>query len=251
MGVTSAIYFSGTAHYGSTQVTAPWTWEQTHHTFIGGEPINLQPIKISFGNSRFFLDNLTSVFSRNYYQDGTGKLLPNHIHLLTNTGTVPSDDNTGPFFDQFIHAPVSLTVNRIWQAAFQVTTVNPWVQGFVGKFGSKAYNATKTRGVLGGNATTAEPETGFSFSILDDNNANGGRSIFQRAGIPPGAPSTTAKVTFDALSTAPGEGFPAGLNPVIATDTSGDAALNVGLRSYLRGISVANAITIPATNVIL
>ena len=252
MGVTNAIALSGSAHYGSAQVTAPWFWEQTHHTFIGGEPQNFQPITIDFGNNSFFLVDSAIASGRNYYQDGSGKFLPNHIHLLTNTGTVPSDNTAGPFFDQFIHAPVSFQVNNLWQAAFQGSNLGlPWVQGFVGKFGSNAHNATKTRGVLGGNATTSDPETGFTFSILSNNDANNGRSIFQRAGIPSGASSATAKVTFDALSTAPGDGFPAGLNPVITTDTSGSVALNVGLRSYLRGISVNNAITIPATNIIL
>jgi hypothetical protein len=37
----------------------------------------------------------------------------------------------------------------------------------------------------------------------------------------------------------------------LTTDTSGDAALNVGLRSYRRGISPEFGISIPATNVIL
>jgi hypothetical protein len=57
--------------------------------------------------------------------------------------------------------------------------------------------------------------------------------------------------TFNASSTSTGEGFPTGLNPVMTTDTSGSAALNVALRSYLRGISTTNAITIPSTNLVL
>jgi hypothetical protein len=187
-----------------------------------------------------------------YYQDGSGKLLPNHIHLLTSAGAAPADNDAGPFFDQFIHAPLSLSVQNAWARAFETgATTLPRLQGFVGKFGSNGHSATKTRGVLGGNADVVGSETGFTLSLTGSPEAVSGRSIFQRAGIAVGAADSTARVTFNASSTAPGDGFPTGLNPVITTDTSRSAALNVGLRSYLRGISTANAITIPVTNVIL
>jgi hypothetical protein len=81
--------------------------------------------------------------------------------------------------------------------------------------------------------------------------ANSGRSIFQRAGIAVGAADSTARVTYDDQGQNFGEGFPAGENPPVTTDTSGGAALNVGLRSYRRGISPEFGISIPATNVIL
>ena len=253
MGVTNNLPNANAGHYGSAAVTTPWTWDQTFHTFIGSLPNSVQPINLRFGSSRAFDTNAAIPGALSYYQDGSGKLLPNHIHLLTSAGAVPSDNDAGPFFDQFIHAPLSLSVQGSWQAAgeAQAVTTLPRIQGFVGKFGSNGHSATKTRGVLGGNADVVAPETGFSLSLTGIPDAAGGRSIFQRAGIAVGAAASTARVTFDASSTAPGDGFPTGLNPVITSDTSGAAALNVGLRSYLRGISTANAITIPATNVIL
>jgi hypothetical protein len=201
----------------------------------------------------FYVDTNTTVANAwNYYQDITGKLLPNHIHLLTDSGAVPSNTNTGPFFDQFIHAPARLFVARAWQTNNESQSQNSGarMQGFVGRFGQNGYNLTKTRGVLGGNTGVVLPETGFTFELSELTPLNGSaRSIFQRAGLASNEADSTARPTFDASSTAPGDGSPSGLNPNIITDSSG--GLNMGLRSYLRGISNANAITIPATNLVL
>jgi hypothetical protein len=124
------------------------------------------PITVTFGGNPRFNTNSSVVSASTYYQDGTGKLLPNHIHLLTSAGAVPSDANSGPFFDQFIHAPVALNVSQAWQGAFESTqALLPRLQGFIGKFGSNGYNSTKTRGVLGGNAGALDPETGFTFLL--------------------------------------------------------------------------------------
>jgi hypothetical protein len=192
------------------------------------------------------------VGGQTYYQDATGKLLPNHIHLLTNTGAVPGDATSGPFFDQFIHAPQGLFVVQAWQASFEVAPTLPRLQGFVGAFGSNGHNAVKTRGVLGGNnAFNDYTEVGFTFSILFTPLATNGRSIFQRAGVADGTADSTARVTYDNQSQPFGTGFPTGETPLITTDTSGGAALNVGLRSFRRGISAEFATEILPSNLIL
>jgi hypothetical protein len=257
IGVTAGVPLANLAPYGTAAVNAPWTWEQTHHTFIGATPRTLRSLNLEFGGS-FTVDTDPSLSNaRSYYVDLTGKLLPNHIHLLDNSGAVPSDNNTGPFFDQFIQAPISLFVGRAWPpfAESQSQTIISRRQGFVGKFGRNGYNATKTRGVSGGNSGVGafDGETGFTFILAESTPiaTNNARTIFQRAGLTSAEADSASVPTFNASSTAAGDGFPTGLNPVITTDTSGSAALNVGLRSYLRGISTANAITIPATNVIL
>jgi hypothetical protein len=183
-------------------------------------------------------------------------LLPNHIHLLDNAGAVPADNDTGPFFDQFIHAPQGLFVVQAWFSALEgdgVPTL-PRLQGFVGKFGSNAYNTTKTRGVIGGNSGIGpadSPEEGFTFSLLSMPNANDGLSIFQRAGVAVASTNLSARPTYNDQSQAFGTGFPTGGNPVITTDTSGGAALNVGLRSFRKGISAEFATTIVPSNVVL
>jgi hypothetical protein len=251
-GVTNDVSAANSLHYGSATVSAPWTWDQTYHTFIGAAPRYGLPMTVTFGGGSKFDTNSSLVSASTYYQDGTGKLLPNHIHLLTSAGTAPSDANSGPFFDQFIHAPVALYVSSAWSTISESTQASlPRLQGFIGKFGSNGYNSTKTRGVLGGNAGGLDPEIGFTFLLGDKVDANSGRSIFQRAGIAVGAANSTARVTYDDQSQNFGEGFPAGENPPLTTDTSGDAALNAGLRSYRRGISPEFGISIPATNVIL
>jgi hypothetical protein len=251
-GVTNDVPIANSVHYGSATVSAPWTWDQTYHTFIGAAPLYGLPIAVTFGGNVRFNTNPNLANASTYYQDGTGKLLPNHIHLLTNAGAAPSNANSGPFFDQFIHAPAALNVPSAWPGFSESTQASlPRLQGFVGKFGSNGYNSTKTRGALGGNAGLVDPETGFSFLLAIFADANNGRSIFQRAGIAVGAADSTARVTYDDQGQSFGEGFPAGLNPPLTTDTSGSAALNVGLRSYRRGISPELGISIPATNVIL
>jgi hypothetical protein len=252
MGVANNLPFASNAHYGSSTVSSPWTWEQTYHTFIGPVPGSFQDISLEFGGSLRVNTNPNVSGTNSYYEDLSGKLLPNHIHLLTSSGTVPSTTSTGPFFDQLIHSFSALTVGRSWFGIGEgPSTLTNRLQGFVGQFGSNGYNSSKTRGVLGGNAGNLDPETGFSFVLGQFVGSDAGRSIFQRAGIAPGQPDSSARPTFDSNATEFGEGFPAGLNPPITTDTSGSATLNVGLRSYKRGISVEFATTIPATNVIL
>jgi hypothetical protein len=255
IGVTAGVPLANVAHYGTAAVNAPWTWEQTHHTFIGATPRTTQSLSLEFGSPNIRVDTSPGLaFARSYYADLTGKLLPNHIHLLDNSGAVPSDNNTGPFFDQFIHAQTRLFVGSAWVGfnEMQHQVIGNRRQGFVGKFGRNGYNSTKTRGVLGGNAGSLDAETGFTLVLGEATRPNGGvRTIFQRAGLTSAEADSAALPTFNASSTATGDGFPTGLNPVITTDTSGSAALNVALRSYLRGISTANAITIPSTSVIL
>jgi hypothetical protein len=253
MGVTSNVPLANEAHYGSSPVVVPWTWEQTYHTFIGASPGYSLPITLEFGSSTIrFKTNPSVAKADSYFQDATGKLLPNHIHLLTTGGVEPSDANTGPFFDQFIHAPATLIVREAWQDTGESSAaILPRLQGFLGRFGSNGYNSIKTRGVLGGNASVLDAETGFTLLVGLTGGANGGRSIFQRAGLAVGAAESTVRVTYDTQSQGPGEGFPTGNNPQITTDTSGGAGLNVGLRSYRRGISPEFASTIPATNLIL
>lgn len=242
---------AGDAHYGSSAVSAPWTWEQTYHTFIAPTPGDPSDIALSLGGDSTLRVNLgTSFDTFSYYQDRTGKLLPNHIHLLTSSGQVPANDNTGPYFDQFVHAPSRFITKNVWQTVGETSAApGPRLQGFVGKFGSNGYNTTKTRGVLGGNLGVTTPEAGFTFSLSPGSGANNGKSIFQKAGIAAGAADSTARPDFDALSTLPGEGYPTGDNPVITTD--GSKGLNVGLRSFKAGISVNRAITIPSFNTIL
>ena len=249
-----SVPLAGSAHYGSAVVNAPWTWEQTYHTFIGARPFTSANLNLTLGGTSAVNTNPTLPTAFNYYQDLTGKLLPNHIYLLNSSGEVPSNTDDGPYFDQFIHAPARLFVGRAWQAGGEGRVDNSGTrrQGFIGKFGRNGYNTTKTRGVLGGNTGYLLPETGFTFELSEVSPINGSsRGLFQRAGLAPSEGNSAGQPIFNASSTAPGEGFPSGLNPAITTDTSGDAALNIGLRSYLRGISTANAITIPATNLVL
>jgi hypothetical protein len=256
MGVTGDLPQANASHYGTAAVTTPWAWEQTYHTLLGVSPSLGQPISLILGGSVRYNTNPAIAGASTYYQDESGKLLPNHIHLLDNAGAVPADNDTGPFFDQFIHAPQGLFVVQAWPSALEGDGVPilPRLQGFVGKFGSNAYNTTKTRGVIGGNSGVGNidsPEEGFTFSLLALPVANGGLSIFQRAGVAVGSTNLSARPTYNDQSQAFGTGFPTGANPVITTDTSGGAALNVGLRSFRKGISAEFAITIVPSNAIL
>jgi hypothetical protein len=257
MGVTGNLPAANQAHYGSSAVASPWTWEQTYHTLIGVAPNTAQVMRLSFGSNKSFNANPAVNNTSTYFIDGSptgGKILPNHILLLTNAGAAPADNDTGPFFDQFIHAPSELIVTSSWPSAGEGAASNlARLQGFVGRFGRNGYNSVKTRGFVGGNAGGLDPETGFKVTLANTALANSGRSIFQRAGISTVTVDADARVTYDGGS--PDQGFglgnPAGANPVITADGSGTVALNVGLRSYRRGISTEFAITIPATNVIL
>ena len=256
MGVTNSLPQADAYHYGTAAVATPWAWEQTYHTLLGVNPSLGQPISLKLGNSLRFDTNPSVAGSSTYYQDGSGKLLPNHIRLLDNAGAIPADSDTGPFFDQFIHAPQGLFVVQAWAAVFESDGVPilPRLQGFTGKFGSSGYNSTKTRGVIGGNSGAGNadtPEEGFTFSLLSMPIANAGLSIFQRAGVAVGSTNLSARPTYNDQSQAFGTGFPTGANPVITTDTSGGAALNLGLRSFRKGISAEFATTIIPANAIL
>jgi hypothetical protein len=253
MGTTGFLPDADEAHYGNAGVAPPWEWEQTYHTFIGAPAGVFRTLNLEFGGVLFVNTDPAVVSAYTYYEDFTGKLLPNHIHLLNSNGGLPSGPNPGPFFDQFIHAPSGLIISNAWQGGRESAgqTTRNRLQGFVGKFGRNAYNSTKTRGVVGGNGGVRNPETGFTFLLGQNVGPSTGRSIFQRAGIAPGADDSTARPTFNAAATEFGVGVPTGINPIITTDTSGGADLNVGLRSYRRGISTEFVVTIPATNVIL
>lgn len=257
IGVTNDLPRADKAHYGSVAVTAPWTWRQTYHTFIAPEPRSFGDLVMSFGDN-FSVKTGTSAQSYSYYSDLTGKPLPNHIHLLTTAGAVPSNTSDGPFFDQFIHSPGRLIVRACWPRSGEGDdVVGNKLQGFIGKFGLTGYNsgpsgtAVRTRGVLGGNQGIEDYEVGFTFNLSNPCFANNGRSIFKRAGIASSASASTAVPTFNALSTIPGQGYPTGLNPAITEDTSGGASLNLGLVSYKLGISAVNGVTISPDNAIL
>jgi hypothetical protein len=259
MGVTNNLPNADDVHYGSSVITTPWTWEQTYHSLFGTSATP-QTININPGSGVRYNTNSSTEFAFSFYQDGTGKLLPNHIHLLTSAGAVPGNDDDGPYFDQFIHAPIGINLISGWAVVgeSQGLTLSARGQGFVGKFGRNGYNTVKTRGLVGGNAGVRLPEHGFSITAIDSANgrftAIDGRSLFRRAGIAQSAADTTVQPAYVA-ETPTEQGFglanPSGDNPVITTDTSGNAALNVGLRSYRRGISTEFAITIQPTNIIM
>ena len=255
MGVTNSVPLANSIHYGSAAVTTPWTWEQTYHTFIGVSPeSNDQVLNLSLGSDKRFNSDPTSAVARSYYIDGSGKLLPNHIHLLTSAGAVPGDNDVGPFFDQFIHSPGKLNANSAWTLSSEGSATEVLVarrQGFVGKFGSNGYNSTKTRGVLCGSSVALAPETGFTAVLAGAVILSGGhRSIFRRAGIATGT-ADDGLVAYTSSGQAFGEASPTGINPVITTDGSGTAALNVGLRSFRSGISAEFGITISTFNTVI
>jgi hypothetical protein len=305
MGVTNAVPLSGDAHYGSAPVAAPWTWRQFHHTFLGS--IGNEPVSIDQMGDRQSYSQTTETSTRSYYKtvDGT-RYLPNHIHLLDSSGAEPSDNNSGPFLDQFIHAKRSIVVRVSFETPSSGSSTGPVSQGFVGRFGSNGYNAAKTRGVLLGNDGIIDQERGTTVFLgfrcrLATPADNTALSIFKVAGL--SAAQTTeilpkygidvnsaaAGVTYQILSLGSttqanwntlagtsgltyavgnritaavngstladttglvepsyGEPHPLGTstkryNPVITTaalnQADGTFFLNVGLRSYARGIS--------------
>ncbi len=248
----SSLPSSGSAHYGPAR-NAPWTWKQTHHTFISCEPGLFQSFRLEFGSNKR-RRTASSESSYSYYRDGTGKLLPNHIHLLNNAGAKGAA-TTGPFFDQFIHAPNGLSAEGWPTAQEGSATVDERRQGFVGAFGDSGdgVDGTKTRGVVGGNAGVRDPETGFTFALQSNLFANGGRSFFARAGLAVTETDEEGRATVSSSLTTPGQALPSGDNPsiTVADDGSTTLGLNVGLRSYNLGIDVTSAITMPASKVIL
>lgn len=260
VGVTSAVPDSGLAHYGAASVAEPWTWRQHHHTFLG--TISTRPLAIDqLGGAVSYGDS--ALRNRNWYRNVT-KYLPNHIHLVTSSDSYPSNDDDGPFFDQFIHAQVGLTVRRAFLTFDSQNATVEVSEGFLGKFGSNGYNSTKTRGVLLGNSNLYDEERGASVFLgfesrlgltLADNTAY---TIFKVAGK---TPSQTAQVLpkYVPGSATFGEPNPVGAagkkyNPVITTaavnQSDNPFELNIGLRSYVRGISPEHGLSI-TPNVVL
>ena len=259
-GLTSAVPDSGLLHYGAAAVAAPWTWRQHHHTFLG--TISSQPLTIDqMGGASSYGSSASR--DRNWYRNST-KYLPNHIHLVTNSDSYPSNDDDGPFFDQFIHAQVGFAVRRAFLTLDSQNATVEVSEGFVGKFGSNGYNSTKTRGVLLGNSGLYDQERGASVFLgfesrlgltLADNTAY---TIFKVAGK---TPSQTAQVLpkYVPGGATFGEPNPVGAsgkkyNPVITTaavnQSDSPFELNLGLRSYVRGISPEHGLSI-TPNVVL
>jgi hypothetical protein len=263
IGVTNPLPGSGQAHYGpvlpaTTAVAAPWTWRCTHHTFLGSLAGEVSPIVIDVlgGNINYRLtpDETT----RTYYKN-LNTYLPNHIHLLTSAGTEPADNTSGPFFDQFVHAKISLTVREAFSAGFTGGASGPVTQGFVGRFGSNSYNSVKTRGVLLGNQGQFDQERGatvsMGFRTIQEGSDHVGLNvgtIFLLAGLA-AADRNQSVPQYSIGSATFGEPNPVGTvskkyNPVITTaainQAGGTFALNIGLRSYARGISPEHGFSI-------
>lgn len=246
IGVTNSVPLSGSAHYGSSNVSAPWIWRQTHHTFIG-----------SNNNEAVFIERLGGVASykqgslsvdRTWFKNAN-TYLPNHIHLLTLNGEEPANDTDGPFFDQFIHASRSLSVQVAFPSTLAANSTGPITEGFVGRFGSNGYNSVKTRGVLLGNSSPIGPERGATVFLGFDTETQGSselsRTIFKAAGIS-FADRLQSLPKYDIGSATFGEPNPVGVtgrkyNPVITTASlnaaNGAFFLNMAIRSYAYGIS--------------
>jgi len=263
IGCTSSIENSGVRHYGTATVATPWTFTQFHHTFIGsttGSTINIDALGAVFGSDLSYVNTGESgvgASSYNYYADKTGKLLPNHIHLLTNSSTTstlayPSDNDSGPFLDQFIHARSDISFNSVFTSSFAGSSTQPVRQGFIGRFGSNGHNTTKTRGVLLGNATT-EQEGGVTVSLGITTPVS---TIFFKVGsantVAAGVIGELALPYEAGATDAYGEAYPIGnsteagaisttnpTNPVIARRDNGSTTLqlNLGGRSWKAGIS--------------
>lgn len=235
---------SNILHYGSSVVTGSYTYRQFYHTFIGtifgtGGGLSSQ---INFSRIGNYYSVRTGEVAAgggdyNFYSDLTGKPLPNHIHLLTNASTsstlvYASNNDDGPFLDQFIHAKNTISVETAFLDAFAGSTTLPVRSGFLGRFGSNGHNSTKTRGILLG-CNYLGPEGGTI--LLTEYSGTG--TIFKRAG----AINTTALpyVPNPLTDTDYGEGYPVGSNPVITAADNGSTTLllNMGGRSWRAGIS--------------
>jgi hypothetical protein len=243
IGCTGGIENSNVRHYGTASVSGTnWTFRQFYHTFFGSTGSNQLVIR-TLG-----APGLTTVVRTgesgiagadyNYYDDLSGKILPNHIHLITNASSATTldyaasgDDNTGPFLDQLFHAKFSVVFDSAFTTTGAASVTRKVHQGFIGKFGSNGHNTTKTRGVLLGNSLS-EPEgatitmgvTTVSSTIFIKASDAGIRALTYQTG---------------GAADAYGEGFPTGANPVITTKDSGGTSidLNLGARSWLAGIS--------------
>jgi hypothetical protein len=257
IGCASPIDSSGIAHYGAA-VSAPWTHRQFYHTFIGTTSTNKINIRKLGGLGEFTVQRTgagtVGGLFLDYYADLTGKLLPNHIHLLTNstTPTAPNsftpaaglaypaagDNDSGPFLDQFIHAKYGITFDYVWFNNYSRNNARPVWQGFLGRFGSNGHNSVKTRGVLLGNAQ-GEIEGGCE--VLAGNRWWYGDSPFMKAGIiDPG--TGISKAPFVQGSATFGEANPAVKNSGTRSITTRDNGsttldLNMGLVNWVRGSS--------------
>jgi hypothetical protein len=251
IGVTNALPFSSSAHYGSASVSAPWTWRQTHHTFLSSLGEESNPIYIDQLGADINYPLSGGDSTQTYFQNLT-TYLPNHIHLQTAAGAVPGDDDTGPFFDQFVHAKTLLSVRQSFLAGFTGAAAGGATQGFFGRFGSNGHNTVKTRGVLLGNQGFLDQERGATV-ILGSKTIQEGSdhaaafvgTIFAIAGISKDTRNTSVPKYVIGSATF-GEPNPLGavdrkFNPVITSaglnQADGVFGLNMGLRSYARGIS--------------
>jgi hypothetical protein len=243
MGLAAGIPIenSNAIHYGSAVVLSPYTYRQFYHTFIGtlGDTGSGLSVKINiqqFGGAYAVRTGAVANGSDyNFYADLTGKLLPNHVHLVTNASTAsslayPTNDDDGPFLDQFIHAKTAIAVENAFPDGYTSITTFPVRSGFLGKFGSNGHNSTKTRGILLGAFYLGGTEGG-SISLME---LSGTGTIFKRAGVisPTYPPSVPGSAGF-------GEANPTGSNPVITTKDNGSTTLdlNLGLRTWRAGIS--------------
>ena len=260
--IASIIEFSGLYHYGSSGASAPWTFRQFYHTFIGTTAINRINIKLLGSNtiSVYRADAGATIPAAplDWYSDLTGKLLPNHIHLLTNNSTSnvlaypitsPTVDyDNGPFFDQFIHAKYGIIIENSFTTLLAYNTLKPVWQGFVGRFGSNGHNSTKSRGILLGNPYL-HPEGFCEVSLGPFETRN---SPFVQANIIDTNGSTSSPQ--NAIGTASfGEANPTGSNPVITTrdNSSTTVDLNLGLRTWRAGISPQYGTNIRPRNITL
>jgi hypothetical protein len=272
INVTSPVPNAANTHYGDNVANAPWKWTQTHHTFIGPTVDGTGSVYIrELGSAAFYNQDPSSSFTRVFYKLNN-TYLPNHIHLLNVRGEEAAGDD-GPFFDQFIHAPNGFSCTAAFSRGdgFAGFTQVPYSRGFVGQFGSNGYNNVKTRGVLLGNQGNFDEERGAivkmgleTRTVRSDEQAY---TIFKVAG---GGLVDLVSRNFDnsflPLYSPPGgaENFgepnPVGpdgkkYNPAITTASPAAAGgsalrLNIGLRSYARGISREHGFDI-TPNVIL
>lgn len=257
--VTNNLPGADRTHYGSAVIPAPWTWRQTHHTFIGPSDNGNRSVYIKELGGSVFYQQTGSPFSRIFYKSGN-KYLPNHIHLLTINGTEPSNDNTGPFFDQFIHAPNGFKCDIAFSRGdgFASDTTGPFSRGFVGRFGrsvwtsDSGYLPPKTRGVLLGNQGNFDEERGATVQLEVETRTvrlpgELAYTIFKAAGASVDNIQSFMPRYSPAQNASFGEPTPVGAsnkkyNPVITEAAQAVAAntqfpLNMGLRSYVRGIS--------------
>lgn len=264
IGCANGIFGADYGHHGSAAVAAPWSWRQFFHTLVSpSEYASPTSINLDVLGSREFA-SISGVYVQrsvgndwSYYTDLTGKLLPNCLHLLTNSSTsstldYPANDNDGPFMDQVFHARFGFSVTTAHYGVNAASNSGTTLSGWRGRFGSNAYSSTKTRGILLGEGSSyLVPEGGAAVNISDRiysaGNPVAALGIFQRAGAN-ASNQSSHNPTFSAGAAGYGEGNPTGANVVI---TAADAtlALNVGLRSWKSGISAQYGATINVNSV--